>query len=343
MGVREVKFGFYFARRLLWLIPVAMVVTLVVFIVARVLPGSPVYLRVGVAEATPERIEQMTKMMGLDKPIWVQYSIFLRELLHGDLGDSWHTLNPVSKDLAVRWPATLELTLAALMISIVIGVPLGVTSAVHKGRALDHFGRVVSLAGLSVPPFWVGLVLAYLFCYVIRVLPPPTGRLDIGVAPPDHITGFYIFDALATGNATVLSSSIQHIILPAFVLGLNQVAGIARMVRSAMAEVLESDYIRAARANGIPEAKLIYGYALKNTLIPTITYIGQAAAFLLGGAVIVEIIFSWPGLGLYAMDSIFSNDYVGVQGVTLLIAGLTVIIYLVVDFLYFVVDPRVEY
>jgi len=229
------------------------------------------------------------------------------------------------------------------LLSVFIGIPLGVAAAVYKDSLLDHFVRLVSLVGLSVPSFWLGLVLIYFLCFQFEILPTPMGRVALNVTPPNRITGLYIVDSLLTGNSKALISSVRQIILPTSVLALGQIAGISRMVRSTMVEVLDSDYIRAARAYGIPDNKIYYSYALKNTLIPTITHVAAGVLWLLGGVVVVEIVFTWPGIGLYATESIFVKDYSGVQGVALLIAMLSVLVYLTMDILYFVVDPRVEY
>jgi peptide/nickel transport system permease protein len=337
------KFLLYLLRRLLWVIPVVLVVTFIVFVVSRILPGNPVYLMIGSQQTTEETIARLTREMGLDKPILVQYMMYLNDLSHGDLGTAWHTSNPVTKDMLARFPATLELTLVALLLSIFIGIPLGVAAAVYKDSLLDHFVRLVSLVGLSVPSFWLGLVLIYFLCFQFEILPTPMGRVALNVTPPNRITGLYIVDSLLTGNSKALISSVRQIILPTSVLALGQIAGISRMVRSTMVEVLDSDYIRAARAYGIPDNKIYYSYALKNTLIPTITHVAAGVLWLLGGVVVVEIVFTWPGIGLYATESIFVKDYSGVQGVALLIAMLSVLVYLTMDILYFVVDPRVEY
>jgi peptide/nickel transport system permease protein len=337
------KFLLYLLRRLLWVIPVVLVVTFIVFVVSRILPGNPVYLMIGSQQTTEETIARLTREMGLDKPILVQYMMYLNDLSHGDLGTAWHTSNPVTKDILARFPATLELTLVALLLSIFIGIPLGVAAAVYKDSLLDHFVRLVSLVGLSVPSFWLGLVLIYFLCFQFEILPTPMGRVALNVTPPNRITGLYIVDSLLTGNSKALISSVRQIILPTSVLALGQIAGISRMVRSTMVEVLDSDYIRAARAYGIPDNKIYYSYALKNTLIPTITHVAAGVLWLLGGVVVVEIVFTWPGIGLYATESIFVKDYSGVQGVALLIAMLSVLVYLTMDILYFVVDPRVEY
>jgi peptide/nickel transport system permease protein len=338
-----VKFLFYLLRRLVWVIPVVLVVILLVFVVSRILPGNPVYLILGGRGFTEEKVARLTRELGLDKPIPVQYVMYLNDVLHGDLGTAWRTGNPVTKDIQARFPATVELTLVGMLLSVIIGIPLGVAGAVHKDSVLDRFVRIVGLVGFSMPTFWLGLILIYFLSFEFEILPSPMGRLGINVTPPTQITGLYIVDSLLTGNTRALISSVRHIILPASALALGQIAGISRMVRSTMIEVLDSDYIRTARAYGIPDNKIYYSYALKNALIPTITFVADSVLWSLGGVVVVEIVFTWPGIGLYATESIFVKDYAGVQGVALLIAMLSVLVYLAMDILYFVVDPRVEY
>ena len=337
------KFFYFLLRRLIWLVPVIIVVTVTVFFISRILPGNPVYLMIGSRQVSNETIERLTRELGLDKPIFVQYMIYVRDLAQGDLGTAWHTSNPVTKDIFARFPATIELTIVALLIAVLIGIPLGVVAAVHKDSIIDHSVRLVSLLGLSFPSFWLGLIFLYFLAFQLDIFPSPMGRIALRVPPPEQITGLYILDSLITGNLRSLTSSVQHILLPAFTLALAQIAGISRMVRSTMIEVLESDYIRTARAFGINEKKINYSFALKNTLIPTITFVADSVLLLLGGVVVIEIIFSWPGLGLYAMESIFVKDYAGVQGVVLLMALISVLVYLSMDILYFVVDPRVKY
>ncbi len=336
------RFPLYLLRRLLWLIPVVLIVIFMVFVISRILPGNPIYLMIGSRRMTEEGIARLMHEMGLDQPLLVQFKMYLTGVLHGDLGYAWHTNNPVSTDILTRFPATVELTLVAMSLSVLIGIPLGVAAAVHKDSLLDYFVQLVSLVGFSLPSFWLGLLLVYFLAFQFEILPPPMGRVAIRVTPPTNITGLYIVDSLLTGNVSALISSIQHIILPASALGIAQIGGIGRMVRSTMIEVLDSDYIRAARAYGIRDNKIHYRYALKNALIPTITYVADSVLYLLGGAVVIEHVFTWPGMGLYATESIFVKDYAGVQGVVLVIAMLSVLVYLAMDILYFVVDPRVE-
>lgn len=334
---------FYIIRRILWMIPALLIAVFIIFVLARVIPGNPVYLIVGSMDAGPEVYERVTREMGLDRPILVQFWMYLGDLAHFDLGTAWHTSNPVEVDIAARLPATFELAGAAFLLSLFIGIPLGVFAAIAKDKIADHNIRIGSLLGISIPEFWLGLVLVYVLAFQLGIFPLPISRIGIAVSPPEHITGMYTVDSILTGNMEALKSSFSYLILPTVTLALGQIAGITRLVRNTMVEVLVSDYIRAARAFGIRDNRIHFRYALKNTLIPTMTFIAGGVLYLLGRAVVVEVVFTWPGLGLYAMQSIFVKDYQGVQGVTLLMAVISVTVYLVVDILYYMVDPRVKY
>jgi len=333
----------YLVRRLVWIVPVILVVTLVVFCISRVLPGNPVYLILGNQQADQIAIDKLTAKMGLDKPLHVQYILYLKDLIKGDFGEAWHTGNPVSVDLKARYPATLELALASLLIAIFIGIPLGVFSSVFLNSWLDHTIRFFGFIGLSIPSFWLGLTLSYLLAFNLQLLPPPIGRIGFSFSPPNQVTGFYIIDSLLAGDLQAFKSSLSYLILPSLTLALGQIAGISGIVRSSMIDALNSDYIRSAHAYGVSPYKVYFKYALKNAMIPTITYIGNGMLYLLGGVVVVEYVFAWPGLGLYAMDCIFVKDYNGVQGVALLLAASSVIVYVAVDFFYFLFDPRVKF
>ena len=332
----------YIIRRLLTLVPVLLLVSALTFTATHLLPWSPVYLLLGedVDEVT---VARMTSELGLDKPLPVQYAIYLRNLLRGDLGWAFHTGRPVVDDIKDRLPATLELTFAALLVAIVAAIPLGIFSAIRKGSVLDHVARVVTLIGLCIPVFWLGLIAIYFFFFKLRIFPAPFGRIALDVDPPAHITGAYLVDSLLTGNVVAFRSSLQHIALPALSQAFVIMAPLARMTRASMIRVLESDYMRAARAAGIPARTIHFRYALKNALLPTITLIGLIFGFALGGNVMIEKVFSWPGIGSYALDSISLTDYAAVQGYVLLSAALYVFIFLLVDLVYFAVDPRIEY
>tara|TARA_Y100001970_G_scaffold66752_1_gene85144 strand:- start:8905 stop:9714 length:810 start_codon:yes stop_codon:yes gene_type:complete len=269
--------------------------------------------------------------------------MYLKDLSKGDFGDAWHTGNPVSVDLKARFPATLELALASLFLAIIIGIPLGVFSSVYLNSIWDHLIRLFGFAGLSIPSFWLGLVLSYVLAFNLGLLPPPIGRIGFSFAPPDNVTGLYLIDSLLEGNIKAFKSSLSYIILPALTLALGQIAGIAGIVRSSMIDALNSDYIRTSYAYGVHPYKIYFKYALKNAMIPTTTYIGNGMLWLLGGVVVIEYVFAWPGLGLYAMDCIFVKDYNGVQGVALVLAASSVIVYVIIDILYLFFDPRVKF
>lgn len=333
----------YIIRRIIWIIPVILVVTLVVFSVSRVLPGNPVYLILGNQQASQEAIDKLTEKMGLDKPIITQYLMYLKDLSTGDFGDAWHTGNPVLVDLMARFPATLELALISLFLAIIIGIPLGVFSSVYLNSFWDHLTRVFGFIGLSIPSFWLGLVLSYILAFNLQLLPAPIGRIGFSFSPPTNVTGLYLVDSLLDGDFKAFKSSLSYLILPSITLALGQIAGIAGIVRSSMIEALNSDYIRTSYAYGVSNKYIYFKYALKNAMIPTITYIGNGMLWLLGGVVVVEYVFAWPGLGLYAMDCIFVKDYNGVQGVALVLAATSVIIYVIIDLLYVIFDPRVKF
>ena len=333
----------YIIRRIIWIIPVILVVTLVVFSVSRVLPGNPVYLILGNQQASQEAIDKLTEKMGLDKPIITQYLMYLKDLSTGDFGDAWHTGNPVLVDLMARFPATLELALISLFLAIIIGIPLGVFSSVYLNSFWDHLTRVFGFIGLSIPSFWLGLVLSYILAFNLQLLPAPIGRIGFSFSPPTNVTGLYLVDSLLDGDFKAFKSSLSYLILPSITLALGQIAGIAGIVRSSMIEALNSDYIRTSYAYGVSKKYIYFKYALKNAMIPTITYIGNGMLWLLGGVVVVEYVFAWPGLGLYAMDCIFVKDYNGVQGVALVLAATSVIIYVIIDLLYVIFDPRVKF
>jgi len=333
----------YIIRRILWMIPVLLIAVFIVFVLSRVIPGNPVYLIVGSLDAGPEVYERVTREMGLDRPILEQFWMYVDDLLHFDLGTAWHTSNPVKVDIAARLPATIELAGAAFLLSVSFGIPLGVYSAIKKDKIADHNIRIGSLLGISIPEFWLGLVLVYVLAFQLKIFPLPIGRIAIGIPPPEHITGLYTVDSILTGNMEALKSSLSYLILPTITLALGQIAGITRMVRNTMVEVLASDYIRAARAFGNTDNRIHFRYALKNTLIPTMTFIAGGVLFLLGRDVVVEMVYTWPGIGLYTMECIFVKDYQGVQAVTLLMAVISVTVFLVVDVLYYMVDPRVKF
>ena len=315
-------------------------VSIVVFFMVRAIPGDPAQIMLG-QQATQEQVQQIRENMGLDKPIFVQYGLFLKDALRGDLGDSIVTGRPVTTELLTRLPATLELTTFAMLIAILVGIPVGVISAVRQYSLLDKTTSVLALTGISMPIFWLAMILVVIFGVNLELLPFP-GRLDptTGITA---ITGFVLVDSLLTLNFAGFWDGLLHLIMPALALATIPMAVIMRMTRSSMLEVMNEDYVRTARAKGVVPWRVVFKHALRNAMLPTITVIGLQAGLLMGGAIITETIFSWPGIGLYAYNSISARDYASVQGVVLYGALLFVLINLLVDILYAILDPRVRY
>lgn len=328
-------------RRLALTVPTLIGVTLVSFMLTNILPGNPALVKAG-ALATPEYLAGTERQMGLDRPLWVQYGRYVDGLLHGDLGESASTGRPVLEDFFQRLPATLELTLASLLLAVLVGLPLGVLSAVHRDTALDHVGRVVGVMGVAMPGFWTGLLLIYVFFYLLGLAPAPLGRLRADLTAPAGITGLFVVDSLLTGNRATLASSLMQLVLPAATLAFSVMAPLARMVRATMLEILESDYIRAAWAAGLPPRRVIYGDALRNALIPVVTTLGVMFGFLMAGNAVVESVFAWPGIGNYAVTALMTKDPGPIQSFVLFVAIMYVLVNFVVDLLYGLVDPRIR-
>lgn len=316
-------------------------VSVLTFFIAHVVPADPVLVALG-EHAREDQIEAYRRAYGLDRPVGVQYLIYIRRLLHGDLGISIRTRRPVSDDLREFLPATVELGGTAWLIALLLGIPAGILSAVYKDRIFDHLSRIGALMGASMPVFWLGLLLLGTFYYGLRWLPGP-GRLDASAIPPPLRTGLLLVDATLAGDRAAFSSALQHLVLPALTLGLFSTAVIARMTRSAMLEVLYQDYIRTARAKGLAHARVVLQHALRNALVPTLTVVGLSFGNLLSGAVLTETIFAWPGLGRYATTSAISLDFPAVMGVALVTAVIYTTINLIIDLLYARLDPRVRY
>ncbi|NEP77084.1 MAG: ABC transporter permease [Okeania sp. SIO3B3] len=331
----------FILRRLAYMAPVLFGVTLLVFVISHAIPGDPAGMIAG-PKASREAIEKIRVAHGLDKPLPVQYVTFVGGLLQGDLGVSIRNHRPVTHDLADYFPATLELTLASLMLCLCVGIPLGILAAVKRNTFADHITRLFSVIGVSTPVFWLGLMLLLLFYRNLAWL-PGSGRLDIATSPPVHVTGMYIVDSFLTGNWETLRQALAHIILPAFCLSYVYLAIITRIVRSAMIQVLGQDYIITARANGLSELKVVLKHAFKNSLIPTVTITGLSFGELLGGAILTETIFAWPGMGKYVVDSVNSLDFPAIMGFTLVISLTYVCINLIVDLLYAVLNPTIKY
>ncbi|MAY33163.1 MAG: peptide ABC transporter permease [Rhodovulum sp.] len=323
-------------------VPVVVGVVVISFLLTRALPGDPAVYFAGVA-ADEASIEETRVAMGLDKPLPVQFVRYVGDLLQGDLGQSLSSGRPVATDLASRLPASLELTLTALILAVVIAVPLGVLAATRPGTWVDHLCRVVVTAGVSLPTFFTGILLIYIFYYLLGIAPSPLGRLDFIYLSPDHVTGFYLIDAALMGDWETWRGAAKQLVLPAATLALFTLAPIARMTRAAMLTALSSDFIRTARAAGLSRRAVLYRYALRNALLPVVTTLGMVFSFALGANVLVEKVFAWPGIGSYAVEALVVSDYAAVQGFVLAMALLFVLLNLVVDLLYTAIDPRIGF
>lgn len=330
------------AGRILQSVPVVIGVVIVTFILTRALPGDPAVYFAGVM-ADEASIASVREKLGLDKSLPQQFIIYVGNLLQGDLGQSLSTGQPVAKDLAMRLPASLELTLAALLLSCLIAVPLGVLAATRPGTWVDHLCRVLVTAGVSLPTFFTGLALIYVFYYLLGWAPSPLGRLDFLYLSPPTITGFYLIDAALIGDWETWFAALRQLVLPMVTLALFTLAPIARMTRAAMLQALSSDFIRTARAAGLTRSKVLFGYALRNALLPVITTLGMVFSFVLGANVLVEKVFAWPGIGSYAVEALVASDYAAVQGFVLTMALLFLALNLVIDLLYTLIDPRIGF
>ncbi|MEM1049809.1 MAG: ABC transporter permease [Pseudomonadota bacterium] len=321
-------------------LPVLAGVVVISFVLTRALPGDPAAYFAGPA-ASAESIAEVREALGLDKSLIEQFVYYVGDLLQGDLGTAISTGQPVTVDLATRLPASLELTLAALLLSCGIGVPLGVLAATRPGTWIDHLCRILVTTGVSMPTFFTGIVLIYVFYYLAGIAPSPIGRLDFIHLPPPRVTGFYLVDAAIAGNWETWFGALRQLVLPATTLALFTLAPIARMTRAAMLSALSSDFIRTARAAGLGPGKVLYGYALRNAFLPVITTLGMVFSFTLGANVLVEKVFAWPGIGSYAVEALVVSDYAAVQGFVLSMALLFVLLNLVIDITYALIDPRI--
>ncbi|MCS7233792.1 MAG: ABC transporter permease [Synergistetes bacterium] len=334
------KLRHYVIRRILLLFPVLLGVITITFFLIYLVPSNPARLIAG-PRATGDQLKQINLELGLDKPIYVRYFMYLKKLIKGDLGRSILTRRPVLDDLMTFFPATLELTLASMLIMVPMGILLGVISAIKRNSSLDHIIRIFALSGVSMPVYWLGLILLLVFYFKLGILPGP-GRLDPHIVPPPMITGLYILDSLLTGRWDAFTSSIKHIILPAMTLAYATTGMTARVMRSSMLDVISAEYIRTARAKGLGFWQIVFRHALRNALIAPLTFIGYQFGYLLAGAVLTESIFGWPGLGRYAVEAMTNVDFPAVLGVVILTTIIYVIVNLVVDIAYVVIDPRIR-
>jgi peptide/nickel transport system permease protein len=329
-------------QRLLLMLPLMVGMTLISFVVSHTLPADPVGANLGQRSMEdPAIVAAFRAQWGLDKPVPEQYLTYVRNLLQGNLGVSIRTHFAVAEDLGRYLPASAELAVIATLVGTFLGLPFGVISAVRRNEWIDHVVRGVSLLGVSSPVFWLGLVALYIFYFRLGWLPGP-GRLDVGMPEPTHLTGMYTLDSLLSGNWAALGSSLRHLMLPGLVLASVYVGLVTRMTRSSMLEVLSADYVRTARGKGLRPRSVIYGHALGNALIPTITVLGLAFGDILAGTVLTETIFSWPGIGRYAYQSAVTLDFPAIMGVSLIIAAVFITVNLATDLAYVVLDPRLR-
>jgi dipeptide transport system permease protein len=331
----------FVVNRLGLLIPTFIGVSIISFSFIRVLPGDPIMLLAGERGVTPERYARLEAQMGFDRPLPIQYLDYLAGILQGDLGQSLVTKRPVLQEFLTLFPATLELSTVAILFAIILGIPAGIFAAVRRGSFFDQSIMTTALVGYSMPIFWWGLLLIILFSGILGWT-PVSGRISL-IYFFKPVTGFMLIDSLLSGQKGAFQSALSHLILPTIVLGTIPLAVIARQTRSAMLEVLGEDYVRTARAKGLPSRRVIGLHALRNAMIPVITVIGLQVGVLLAGAILTETIFSWPGIGKWMVDSVFKRDYPVVQGGLLLIAGIVMIVNLIVDLLYGLINPRIRH
>ena len=328
-------------KRLMFAIPSLIGVVIVTFLLTRALPGDPAAYFAG-PSAGKEAIEQIRKKLGLDKPLIQQFFNYTADLARGDFGTSLTTGQPVATELRNRLPASAELTLIGLILAVVIAIPLGIVAATKPGSWIDHLCRVTTTAGVSLPVFFTGLVLVYVFYFKLGWAPAPLGRLDVFATAPPNVTGFYLIDSLIARDFEAFRSAFNQLILPAATLAIFSLAPIARMTRASMLAVLASDFVRTARASGLSPGTVVVTYAFRNAMLPVITTLSMVFSFLLGANVLVEKVFAWPGIGSYAVEALIASDFAPVQGFVLTMAVMYVALNLLIDILYGVIDPRVR-
>ena len=331
----------YVGKRIAAALPVLAGVIVFTFILTHLLPGDPAAYYAGPVDSA-QAIEEVRHRMGLDRPLPVQFYAYVSALAHGDLGTSLSTGQPVGQEIAHRLPASCELMLAGLLLSMLVGIPLGVVAATRPGSPIDHVCRLVTTAGVSLPTFFTGLLLVWVLYYLLGIAPAPVGQLPSFMRQPPFVTGFLVLDCALAGQWAKCTAALAQLALPAVTVAVFTLAPLARMTRASMLGVLSGDFIRQSRANGIPRGVLLYRYALRNALLPVVTTLGMIASSLLGANVLVEKVFAWPGLGSYALDAMSSLDYAPLQGFVLVMSVLFVLINLALDLLYGLIDPRVR-
>jgi ABC-type dipeptide/oligopeptide/nickel transport system permease component len=331
----------YILRRLLLMVIVLLGMSVITFALTHIVPGNPARLLAG-QHATQEQVEAVAKLYGLDRPVVEQYWVYIGGLFRGDLGMSLTTRRPVADDLRQYLPATIELTTAAMLLVVGLGLPTGLLAAIRRGRPLDHLIRVSTVAGVSMPIFWFGIVLQIVFYRKLQLL-PIGGRLGIIDIEPSRVTGAYVIDTLLAGDVDTFLSALVHLILPAATLAAGSIAVVTRMMRASAIELLDADHVRQARAKGLVERIVLRRHVFRNALIPTTTVIGLQVGTLLAGNVLTEVVFNWPGIGLYAVNAIRYLDYSAIMGVTLTVSIIYVFVNLLVDIAYVLLDPRISY
>jgi peptide/nickel transport system permease protein len=322
-------------------IPVLVGLSVITFVISHMVPGDPVGLAAGPG-ATPQQLESLRQAYGMDKPLPLQYLQYMLNVLHGDLGRSMMSGHSVWDDLKTFFPNTLQLVIIAMLIALVIGIPLGVVAAVWRDKWPDQLSRIFALGSISVPAFWLAIVLQLTLAMTLNVL-PVGGIYDSRTTPPPSHTGFLLIDTILDGDPRAFGLALQHTILPAVTLALGPIAFIMRILRADVLETLNSDWVKMVRANGVPERVILFKYVLKNSLIATVAVFGFIVGYSLGGSVVIETVFDWPGVGLYAVNSALALDFQPVMGVTLLIGLLFLVVNLATDLVYGVLDPRIRY
>lgn len=330
----------FICKRLLFLGFVLLGISIITFALTHVVPGDPARLMAG-QHATGEQVRELAERYGLDKPVTTQFWIYMKGLLRGDLGMSLTNRRPVLDDLRQFLPASIELTAAAVLLVVLIGLPLGLMTGAQRGRPFDHLMRLLTVGGVSMPIFWLGILLQILFYQHLKLL-PIGGRLGVLDIEPPQVTGFYLVDSLVDGDFSTFRSALIHLILPAATLAAGSIAVISRMMRASVIEVLDADYVRTARAKGLPGGTVLRYHVFRNALIPTTTILGLQVGALLAGNVLAEVVFNWPGIGLYAVNAIKNLDYPAIMGVTLAISVIYVFVNLLVDIAYVILDPRIR-
>jgi dipeptide transport system permease protein len=332
----------FLLKRLALTIPTFIALMFITFVMIRLVPGDPIEVRMGERGIAPERLAQLRHEMGLDQPVWKQFLDYANALLHGDFGTSIISKSPVLQEFLTLFPATLELTITAMLFAVVLGIPAGVIAASRRGGIYDQSLMGLALTGYSMPIFWWGLILVLLMSNTLG-LTPVSGRVDLIKFYYEPVTGFMLIDSLLSDQKGAFLDAVHHLILPMVVLGTVPLAVIARMTRSSMLEVLEEDYVRTARAKGLSWTRVVGVHALRNALIPVVTVIGLQVGGLLAGAVLTETIFSWPGVGKWLIESINRRDYPALQGGIMLIASIVIVVNLIIDLLYGLINPRIRH